>query len=315
MKLSKLLVLAFALVVALGMGMVVSCTQQPPQSGGGGTGGTGGAAAPKITIVVKLLPNATNLFDPVAGANNDIYIVGSLAGLKLYSDTNKVLQNWNPGDTNAKMTFLSNDSDGLPLYKIEFLNDLTNGVNLQFKFVNGTPGFGGVWANVEKTADDGEINNRTATIDPGVDVLITNIDATIVTGANVDVAPNGIQKWANVGPTYSVTNVTLTIIVSNVATNNASGNLFGAFGLSGDFNGWGDPDLSSILGTNGDGTVNISNTITNYFGGASIGFKTRGSNTTSGSWDWEGGGNHSISLPPSFASGGSTNIYTIHNGW
>ncbi|MGC8870513.1 MAG: hypothetical protein ACP5PT_05440, partial [Brevinematia bacterium] len=59
-------------------------------TGGGSTGGGstgGGYQGPKIIVAVKLLANATNLHESIVGADNDVYIVGNLDGLKLASDT------------------------------------------------------------------------------------------------------------------------------------------------------------------------------------------------------------------------------------
>ncbi|MCS7299924.1 MAG: hypothetical protein RMJ37_08235, partial [Spirochaetia bacterium] len=192
-----------------------------------------------------------------------------------------VLSNWKLEDSRAKLSFVSNDSDGLPLYKIVLANDLTNNITLNFKFVNGTPGEPSSWALVEKSASGGEINDRSAAVQAGQDVFIYHTNTNTVSGNNVDVHPNGIQSWASVGPSYLVTNINAYIIVSNIATNKGSEGI-GSFAISGSFNGWPgtpDPDNPKIdyLLTNANG-VTIKFWISNYYGSASVAFKVRGSN-------------------------------------
>ncbi|MCX8028755.1 MAG: hypothetical protein N2712_02045, partial [Brevinematales bacterium] len=130
MKYAKIL-LSLLLVAAVALSMsLVSCSPAPQQDGGTGDGGGQSYVwtGPKIEIVVKLLPGATNLIDSINNFTNDIRIVGSIGGLKLASDTRVVLSDWKPEDSRAKLSFVSNDSDGLPLYKIVLANDLTNNI-------------------------------------------------------------------------------------------------------------------------------------------------------------------------------------------
>jgi len=87
---------------------------------------------------------------------------------------------------------------------------------------------------------------------------------------------------------YSVTNVSLTLIVSNVATNYAK------YGYSGSFNNWNAFQDATILGTNANGTVNITGTFT-YTGSGKVEYKVRGSNDTTGTnWAWSSNPNRTV---------------------
>ncbi len=315
----KFLTLILVAVVTLGVGLF-ACTEQP--SGGptgddqGGGGGEGGPAwtGPKITILVKLLADASNLALPQFGVTNTVYIAGSLSNFRLASDTNKLLSWWDPKDLDAEMTYLSNDSDGLPVYGIVLANDLTNNLTIQFKFVNGTIGYGGDWANVEKDSSGGEIGNRSLDIEAGVDVTF------VAFGTSTDPAnaggTNGVQKWAGVGPTYPVSSVIVTLIKTNVNPQNFYAFVGGTPCLSkSGTNIWGNITLRDdelpVLVTNIYSSIDVIVTFTQT-GFASFTYKLQGS-ADGASWTWENNPDTAVFIKPGETN--VTNIANFNGGW
>jgi hypothetical protein len=300
----KKLLIAFAVIVGL---VMISCAPAGDGTKPAPTGYTG----PTITIQVKTLAGAADLYEPNNAATNAVYIVGSLAGLKLVSDASKVLQAWTPNDPNALMTY-----KGAGLYEIVLRNDLTNNTTIQFKFANGTLGYGGDsgWATVEKTTSGGEVNNRSLDVVVGANALATNLGTNAVSGNNVDVAPNGIQNWGGIAPTYSVSNVTVTIICLNpidapdghVDTNYAFVGGAGSLSVSGtntwgNITGLGDQRLVTVTGTN------ISLTWT-HTGGAAIAVKLQAK--SAGSFSWGDGANVQTTIGIPAAATSVSKTYT-----
>jgi hypothetical protein len=172
---------------------------------------------PIVNIYVKLssFDNATNLWEPAGGVTNAIYAVGDFGGLTV---NGVQIPTWDPASTVAHLTKVT-----LDIYKLQLPNNLTNDAFLTFKFVNGTPGFGGTWANEEQEFTDSGlafegIANRTLDILKG---LATNIYMTNDILSNVGGTAMGcITHWKGVGPTYKSTNVTFNItFINNLITN------------------------------------------------------------------------------------------------
>jgi hypothetical protein len=225
------------LVAVFGMAMILTMTACPvtPPDGDGLT-----PLTPKITIYVKLsaTDNATNIYDSVGGATNSLFGAGDFGGLKVNS---VVIPTWDPTSAVAQLTRVSAD-----MFKLELVNDLTNNASLSFKFVNGSAGFGGTWANEEQEWMDDHsgyegIANRSLDIIMGVS---TNIYMTNDVVSNVGGAAMGcIEHWKGVGPTYTCTNVSVTLVfVNNLITNDTGNGTNIAVGaplcLAGSFNGY-----------------------------------------------------------------------------
>ncbi len=197
---------------------------------------------------------------------------------------------------------------------------LTNDASIQYKFANGTSGFGSPgWAGVEKqTNGSAEINNRVMDIvlaDVAASgLLVTNVLNQIAT--NGDVAPAGVQAWAAVPSTYSVTNINVTIVCVGVLTNDSTGALGGSVtngqlvDLFGGIENWDGGQNTAAVG----GTVSYS--FTNYAGGATVPYQLRTA-SINGSWD-EGGANASFVVPASMIDGGTlvvTNSTSVWRKW
>jgi hypothetical protein len=218
---NKLLRKFSVLIGVLSAVLFAACGSTTPSGGGGGNTIYSG---PTVNIYVSTLGDATNLYESIAGVTNDVYIVGDLGGMTRVDD-NVAVANWDPTSVTGVMTKVSAN-----MYKIALRNNLTNNAALSFKFVNGTPGYGGAWANQEDvTNTSGGGWQQDNSYNRGVLVAMavsTNIYFTN-TGVNAalnDTNYNGIPHWDAVGPTYTA-NATVTITVTNA-------NLVGTFILT-----------------------------------------------------------------------------------
>ncbi|NPV02265.1 MAG: hypothetical protein HPY53_12890 [Brevinematales bacterium] len=157
---------------------------------------------PNVNIYIKLstVDNAQDLYEPVGGVTNAIYAVGNFGGLKVNGVAIPV---WDPSSAVAQLTRVSAD-----MFKLELLNYLTNNASLSFRFVNGSPGFGGTWTNEEQEfTDDGStfegVSNRTLTIFPAYSYWnFTNIYMTNDVVSNIGGTAMGcITHWKGVTST------------------------------------------------------------------------------------------------------------------
>lgn len=296
-----------------------SATTSSVASGTSSSAGSAVWTGPKITISVILLPTATNLFDSAYGTNNDVYIVGTFSNLALASDTNVRLKDWTPADINAKMSFLSNVG-GLPVYQIVLANDLASPKTIYYKLVNGSPSFGGGWGSVEKGTNGGEIQDPerpTFDILVGSNVINERLGTTVHLDSNGSVVGSmtndGVQKWATVAATYTVTNINAVIVLTNVyATNTVAGltnNLGDPFYIAGHIKP-GDSSAWINSGTNAATAGTWIYTISNYYGGATIDFQGKSPQFGNAAYD-NGGNNFTFSFKPTDVG---TTVYITNTG-
>jgi len=235
--------------------------------------------------------------------DNVVYIVGDLSNLSTTPDMQNKLAIWDATSQKGQMTKEGN------LWKIDLYTDATNDASYYFKFVNGTSGYGGTWANEEmEYKADGTtkeiINNRT------LDVLATEQYTVLYATndvANTDnkdvVADSKIVVWKGTGGTYTCSNVTFYITHTPVITNSppvdvAAGDYVE---LWGSFNGW-----SGVVASNTVDGANNSVTFTfQYTGAAAVDWQLRKAGFN-GSYDT--GNNFSYVIPLSQATGGTVKI-------
>jgi hypothetical protein len=313
MKLHKILSLILVAALAITVGLV-GCSPQPTSGGGSGGGaGGGGEAVDKITIIFNfegtLLPEDYGVIPFVVGGFNSINSDKYYEWAKV---TNGGIKQ--DGTGSQLMTKINRKEYKFEILTSDILLDPDTPTGVQFKAANYNPaGWDNVvnnfWDTVGKQLSDDEkiviSNNQiiaaykpgsTEPVLPGEsrDGIELSADGKTI---KIKVAEHG--GWT-VHLAYTVNNVQLTLVVSNVVTTNQSGNPLGAYGFSGNFNNWGDPPApATILSTNDDDTVNIIGTIT-YTGNPTVQYKVRGSNT-SGNWEWGPpgfGGDRSFIIPP-----------------
>ena len=289
--------------------VLVGCTPPPPQPPITST--------PMINIYVKLsaFSNAQNLYEAAGGITNAIYGVGDFGGLK--NNAGVVIPVWTPGSTAAQLAPAAGMAN---IWVLSLPNTLTNNASLGFKFVNGTPGFGGTYACEElEMMDDGSttegIANRTLNILKGfaTNIWMTNDVVTNVGGT----AMGCITVWKAVGGTYACTNVTVTVVLKDVVTNDTFGgnpcvvdqgtnvNLFGSF------NGWAGTITNAAVDVNGNATF----TFVYVSGAATVDYQgraTTGANTFY--YSAIGGGNFSLTIPAAQATSGTV-VVTNKGAW
>ncbi len=323
----KFLTLLLVAVVTVGVGLF-ACTPEPEP---GTTTEDEEQAPPTILrIYVELSPNATNLFEPIANTNNDIYIIG---GLSKFKAGGVGLGNWDSDwgkVKNAKLTKYTNNIYTITLESTELTADL----NLEFKFINGTPGYGpSNWTTVENAPGTGDYGNRKILVEAGKEQEVWLTNQTLTNEVTSNQA--WILGWNAVAYTAPVTGTaTVYVLVTNVLlgyTNLASFDEItnitnwgvsggGAYPLS-----WGGVSLLvsnvTIVETNTDGYIYGEV----FFGpvyltnGYTFEFKLR--HFYNSNWQWHTGNNMIGSVSLSDLSNNSTvtntNNFTIESpaGW
>ncbi|MGC8767454.1 MAG: hypothetical protein ACP5QP_07160 [Brevinematia bacterium] len=311
MKLYKILIILVA-VLLVPVAFFAGCSSAPTEGGtGGGTGGsTGGTTSDRITIIFDFsgtyLPENYSVVPFVVGGLN------SINSNKFYSWDQVTNGGINQDGTGTQvLTKIDASHWKLEILDVDNLLDPSTPVEVQFKAANYNPAG---WIDVT-TNFWGTIGAQTTGLD-NEKIVISNkqiIEAykpgdtnAVLPGQStngITVSADGKTITINVGAhggwslhiAYSVSNVSVTFAVSNVATNKGTDALVG-YGYTGTFNGWSSIEPATILSTNGDGTVNIIGTIT-YTGVGKIEYKVRASNATSGSWEWASGGNIFFAIP------------------
>ncbi len=273
-----------------------------------------GPFAGTLKFQVKVLPPAQNLYDSISGYTNAIYVVGGLNSANLtVNGTN--LSDWVPDDPTPQLQYLSNN-----IYQLVTHYRTSTPLTLNYKYVNGTPGLGGSWNNVEMTTNRGNVNNRLIDIPAAdADIIATNLGTILVPSGINDVDPNGIQYWASTDPTYNAVNVTIVLNVTNIAILwTAYSGDYGFMGsipqLSGSGAGiwdYANPKTATIT-TNGLGNLNASCQIT-YSGLPYFYYKLVGQ-TNSGIRQ-EFNPTHPLSIPIEKRAGGIMTNFATFQGW
>jgi hypothetical protein len=310
MRLHKILSLILVAALAITVGLV-GCSPQPASNNdSGGSGGSGGGSVDKITIIFNfdgtLLPEDYSVIPFVVGGLDSI-------NSNKYYGWDKVTNGGikQDGTGSHVMTRISSSEYKFEIPTADILLDPSTPTAVEFKAANYNPAG---WIDVVTNFWNTIGNQNTGLNNEKIVISNNQIIEAYKPGDTNAVLPgqstNGIELSANgktikiyvgqhggwtVHVAYSVTNVNLTLVVSNVATNKASDAL-GAYGYSGTFNSWGGPLEATILGTNADGTVNIIGTFT-YTGNGKVEYKVRGSNTVSSSWEWASGANRVVIVP------------------
>jgi hypothetical protein len=320
MRLHKILSLILVAALAITVGLV-GCSPQPTTTTSSGGSG-GGGSADKITIIFNfdgtLLPKDYSVIPFVVGGLDSI-------NSNKYYGWDAVINGGikQDGTGSHVMTKINNKEYKFEIPTADILLDPNTPTAVEFKAANYNPAG---WIDVVTNFWNTIGNQNTGLNNEKIVISNNQIIEAYKPGDTNAVLPgqstNGIELSADgktikiyvgqhggwtVHVAYSVTNVNLTLVVSNVATNRGSDAL-GAYGYSGTFNGWGGPLEATILGTNADGTVNIIGRITNYTGNGKVEYKVRGSNTVSGSWEWASGANKVV-IVPSTASGSAYTNY------
>jgi len=322
MKLHKILSLILVAALAITVGLV-GCSPQPGGGSDGGAGG-GGEAVDKITIIFNFegtyLPEDYSVIPFVVGGFNSI-------NSNKYYEWAKVTNGGikQDGTGSQVMTKINSREYKFEILTSDILLDPDTPTAVQFKAANYNPaGWNNVvnnfWDTVGKQLSDDEkiviSNNQiieaykpgsTNAVLPGqsADGIELSADGKTI---KIKVAEHG--GWS-VHLAYEVTNVQLTLVVSNVATNKGSDAL-GAYGFSGTFSGWGAGLVpATILSTNANGTVNIIGTFTYTNFNPTVQYKVRGSNTDNGNWEWgpPGFGNDRSFIIPPVPSGSAYTNY------
>ena len=318
MKLHKILSLILVAALAITVGLV-GCSPEPTTSGDSGSGGDGaGGAVDKITIIF----NFEGTFLP---EDYDVipFVIGNL---KSTINSNKYY-NWDSvtnggikqdGTGSHVMTKINNKEYKFEIPIADILADPNAETTVEFKAANYNPAG---WNVLTDPANDfwSIVGNQLTGMNNEKIVISNNqIIEAYKPGSTEPVLPgesrNGIELSANgktikiyvgqhggwsVHVTYEVTDVQLTLVVSNVATNRGT-DAVSEYGYSGTFNGWGGPLSATILSTNADGTVNIAGTFT-VTGNPTVKYKVRG--LISGNWAWQAGSDKLAIIPPSTPSG------------
>lgn len=258
-------------------------------------------------IVIGLNVDATNLWDSAGGQNNVIYLVGDVSSNKFWPSSNTI-ETWNPGAQAGLMT----KDPVTGYYYCVLLNQNTNNVTYGFKFVNGSPSFGGAWSTEEQqfATNAGFTNKEGINANRNVDVLVGSNTYAYFTNdhiTNVGGYTGGkIATWKAVAGTYSVTNVLINITFLAVQTNTFVEVDDGTnVQLHGSLNGW-----SAAADTKAVSASNVTFVYTNYFGSATIDYQVRTIGTVK--YLKYMGGNFSYTIPA--AKSGSTLVITNSNG-
>jgi len=282
-----------------------------------------------ITIYFATTTNTTDLYESSEGLTNDVYIVGSLGSSRNVANS-LLVPSWNPASPNGLCTFISNaviGGNSVSLYKIVLEYSNTTDFSTGFKFVNGTPTFGGDWANEEmkrKATDDGLDGiggNRTfdvaASAGTNIVVFLTNQKMTpdyCDLDAN-DGVGSAILFWKGVTSTLKCIDFDLTLTFSDAvgSTGYDANNMV----LYGNFNSW-----SSAFATNGmtgvtwtvsGSTLTIN--IPSYSGPVSLDYQLRYDDGGTTKYGDTGPANYTASILKSTANGGSTNIIKATTSW
>jgi len=328
MKLHKILSLILVAALAITVGLV-GCSPQPGGDSGGGAGGSGGSgggggAVDKITIIFNFegtfLPEDYNVIPFVVGS------LGSINSNKYYNweaVTNGGIKQ--DGTGSQLMTKINRKEYKFEILTSDILLDPDTPTAVDFKAANYNRDG---WNVLTDPANDfWSIAGKQLTGMDNEKIVISNyqIIEAYKPGSTDPVLPgesrNGIELSADgktikiyvgqhdgwsVHVIYEVTDVQLTLVVSNVATNRGQ-NAVSEYGFSGSFNNWQGPLSATILSTNDDGTVNIAGTFT-VTGNPTVIYKVRG--LISGNWAWQAGGDRLAIIPPSTPSGSAyTNYY------
>jgi hypothetical protein len=323
MKLHKILSLILVAALAITVGLV-GCSPQPGGDSGGGAGGAGGdgGAVDKITIIFNFegtfLPEDYNVIPFVVGGFNSI---NSNKYYNWEAVTNGGIKQ--DGTGSQVMTKINSREYKFEIITSDILLDPDTPTAVEFKAANyNTNG----WSNLVASSSSfwGTVGNQ---LSANEKIVISNnqIIQAYKPGSTDPVLPgqsrDGIELSAD-GKTikiyigqhdgwsihviYEVTDVQLTLVVSNVATNRGE-YAVSEYGFSGNFNGWGGPLSATILSTNDNGTVNIAGTFT-VTGNPVVRYKVRG--LINDNWAWQAGGDKLAIIPPSTPSGSSyTNYY------
>ncbi|MCX8029744.1 MAG: hypothetical protein N2712_07115 [Brevinematales bacterium] len=307
MKYAKIF-LSLLLVAAVALSMsLVSCAPAPQDNnidgGGGDTGGPagitiifdfGGTFLPENYEVVPFIVGSLDQINP-----NKFYAWDGVVnnGIKQDGTGSHVLSKIDA----AKWKLFIPDSD--------ILLDPDTPTAVQFKAANYNP------SDWDSVVDNfwGTIGNQLTGMN-NEKIVISNKqvieaykpgdDSPVKPGQSdkgITISPDGKTVTIDVGAhggwsihlPYTVTNVELVLITSNVSTN-YSGSFVVEYGYSGSFNGWGGPLVASILSTNANGRVNIIATA-NYTGSAKVEYKVRG--RVGADWQWATGENMLILIP------------------
>lgn len=295
----KILALLLVMFVAFGVGLV-SCSPSPTEGDQGS--GDGVQEEPVIKIIFDFdgtfLPEDYGVVPFIVGGlnsiNSSIYYGWenvTNGGIKQDGTGSHVLKKIDA----KKWYFLIKDSDNTL--------DPDTSTEIEFKAANYNPnGWNDVvnnfWNTVgaQTTGLDNEkiiISNKqvTAAYKPGDSYAVkpgesTNGITISADGRTVTIKVAEHGGWGIHLP-YTVNNVSITLITSNVATNIGSNPIIG-YGYVGTISSWNDNPsgnyIATILSTNNNGTVNISATFT-YSGAAKIEYKVKGTNANGG-WEW-----------------------------
>jgi hypothetical protein len=317
MKLHKILSLILVAALAITVGLV-GCSPQPGGGSGGGTGG-GGEAVDKITIIFNFegtyLPEDYDVIPFVVGGFNSI-------NSNKYYEWEKVTNGGikQDGTGSQVMTKINSREYKFEILTSDILLDPDTPTAVQFKAANYNPAgwsdlvtsFWSVVGNQLSSDEKIVISNnqiieayKPGSTDPVLPGESRDGIELSADGKTIKIYVGQHDGWS-VHVTYEVTNVQLTLVVSNVATNRGE-DAVSQYGFSGNFNDWGGPEPATILSTNDNGKVNIAVTIT-VNGNPTVKYKVRG--LISGDWAWQSGGDKLAIIPPSTPSGSAyTNYY------
>jgi len=323
MKLHKILSLILVAALAITVGLV-GCSPEPTTSGDSGSGGGGGGGAvDKITIIF----NFEGTFLP---EDYDVipFVIGNLKSTinsnKYYDWANVTNGGIKQDGTGSHvMTKINNKEYKFEIPIADILADPNAETTVEFKAANYNRA---EWNVLTDPANDfwSIVGNQLTGMNNEKIVISNNqIIEAYKPGSTDPVLPgqsaDGIELSADgktikikvaehggwsVHIAYTVNNVQLTLVVSNVATSRGE-DAVSQYGFSGDFNGWGGPLSATILSTNADGTVNIAGTVT-VTGNPTVKYKVRG--LISGNWAWQAGSDK-LAIIPSTASGSAYTNY------
>lgn len=242
-----------------------------------------------ITVVLRV-PVSQIPKDLVNNITNDIILVSENNFFLAESPFTFIPQNSHQYSAVLKKD--TNDTQ-FQYYKIKIRNPFTTHTFFQNSYLNTTPGFTSSTAN-EVINDSAFSLWWTSMINTSGDMVITQT----------------MNKWAGTGPTFPLTNISVTLIIKNIPTNGIYTNSnMQNIAITGN-----DPGLNpfgftwqAALDNNVFFPVEIyhftSNTVSiivniDYTGVASFTYKTamRVLSTNGYNWQWETGYNHSFSL-------------------
>jgi len=327
MKLHKILSLILVAALAITVGLV-GCSPEPTTSGDSGSGGDGaGGAVDKITIIF----NFEGTFLPEDYGVKP-FVIGNLRSTinsNKYYDWEAVTNGGikQDGTGSQLMTKINSREYKFEILTSDILLDPDTPTAVEFKAANYNPAGWNVltdpannfWSIVgnQLTGMNNEkivISNnqiirayKPGSDDPVLPGQSTNGIDLSADGKTIKIYIGQHDGWS-VHVTYTVNNVQLTLVVSNVATNRGE-DAVSQYGFSGDFNGWADPptEFATILSTNDNGTVNIAGTFS-VTGNPALKYKVRG--LINDNWVWQPGGDKLAIIPPSTPSGSRyTNYY------